>query len=130
MPSPVTSLPSRNGKSDREKSLSLNDALYNHLVLPPQLPQRQDSNLDELEKALLNRLLVSVKHMRDLPGNDQSYVWSLIERGLRATQSIHAGGHVDRTALIRELNDFGESDFLVVYVRSQNCALYIRRAQE
>ncbi|RBR10600.1 hypothetical protein FVER53590_12130 [Fusarium verticillioides] len=130
MPSPATSLPSRNSKSDKEKSLSLNDALYNHLVLPPQLPQRQDSNLDELEKALLNRLLVSVKHMRDLPGNDQSYVWSLIERGLRATQSIHAGGHVDRTALIRELNDFGESDFLVVYVRSQNCALYIRRAQD
>jgi hypothetical protein len=32
---------------------------------------------------------------------------------------------------VRELNDlFGESDFLVVYVRSQNCALYIRRSQE
>ncbi|KAI1012045.1 hypothetical protein LB503_004205 [Fusarium chuoi] len=126
MPPPAASIPPRIGKSDKEKSLSLNDALYNHLVLPPQLPQRQDSNLDELEKALLNRLL----HMRDLPGNDQSYVWSLIERGLRATQSIHAGGQVDRTALIRELNDFGESDFLVVYVRSQNCALYVRRSQD
>ncbi|KAL5609418.1 hypothetical protein FOVSG1_004099 [Fusarium oxysporum f. sp. vasinfectum] len=130
MPPPVTSIPPRKGKSDNEKPLSLNDALYNHLVLPPQLPQRQDSNLDELEKALVNRLLVSVKHLRDLPENDQSYVWSLIERGLRATKSIHAGGCVDRTALIRELNDFGESDFLVVYVRSQNCALYIRRSQD
>ncbi|KAF6522392.1 hypothetical protein HZS61_013920 [Fusarium oxysporum f. sp. conglutinans] len=130
MPPPVTSIPPRKGKSDNEKPLSLNDALYNHLVLPPQLPQRQDSNLDELEKALVNRLLASVKHLRDLPENDQSYVWSLIERGLRATKSIHAGGHVDRTALIRELNDFGESDFLVVYVRSQNCALYIRRSQD
>ncbi|EMT66903.1 hypothetical protein FOC4_g10003439 [Fusarium odoratissimum] len=130
MPPPVTSIPPRKGKSDNEKPLSLNDALYNHLVLPPQLPQRQDSNLDELEKALVNRLLASVKHLRDLPENDQSYVWSLIERGLRATKSIHAGGCVDRTALIRELNDFGESDFLVVYVRSQNCALYIRRSQD
>ncbi|KLP18435.1 uncharacterized protein LW94_1352 [Fusarium fujikuroi] len=130
MPPPAASITPRIGKSDKERSLSLNDALYNHLVLPPQLPQRQDANLDELEKALLNRFLVSVKHMRDLPGNDQSYVWSLIERGLRATQSIHAGGHVDRTALIRELNDFGESDFLVVYVRSQNCALYVRRSQD
>ncbi|KAF5720872.1 hypothetical protein FGLOB1_508 [Fusarium globosum] len=111
MPPPAASIPPRIGKSDKERSLSLNDALYNHLVLPPQLPQRQDANLDELEKALLNRFLVSVKHMRDLPGNDQSYVWSLIERGLRATQSIHAGGHVDRTALIRELSDFGESAF-------------------
>ncbi|CVK86307.1 uncharacterized protein FPRN_06247 [Fusarium proliferatum] len=130
MPPPAASIPPRIGKSDKERSFSLNDALYNHLVLPPQLPQRQDANLDELEKALLSRFLVSVKHMRDLPGNDQSYVWSLIERGLRATQSIHAGGHVDRTALIRELNDFGGSDFLVVYVRSQNCALYVRRSQD
>lgn len=111
--------------------LSLNDALYNHLVLPPQLPHRQDSNLIEIENAVTDRLLASVKHLRDLPNNDLSYIWSSVERGLLVTKSIHSGGHVDRTSLVRELNDiFGESDFLVVYVRSQNCALYIRRSQE
>ncbi|CAJ0547291.1 Ff.00g019180.m01.CDS01 [Fusarium sp. VM40] len=111
--------------------LSLNDALYNHLVLPPQLPHRQDSNLIEIENAVTDRLLASVKHLRDLPNNDLSYIWASVERGLLATKSVHSGGHVDRTSLVRELNDiFGESDFLVVYVRSQNCALYIRRSQD
>ncbi|KAF4999120.1 hypothetical protein FGRMN_2683 [Fusarium graminum] len=124
------SRPTQSGRDDHEP-LSLNEALYNHLVLPPQLPHRQDSNLNEIENAVNDRLLASVKHLRDLPNNDLSYVWSSVERGLRATKSIHSGGHVDRTALVRELNDLSvESDFLVVYVRSQNCALYIRRSQD
>ncbi|KAF4965489.1 hypothetical protein FSARC_6722 [Fusarium sarcochroum] len=110
--------------------ISLNDALYNHLVLPPQLPHRQDPNLVEIEKALTDRLLGSIKYLRDLPNNDLSSAWNSVGRGLQATKNIHAGGHVDRTALARELNDLGESDFLVVYVRSQNCALYIRRSQD
>ena len=112
------------------EDISLNDALYNHLVLPPQLPHRQDANLSEIEKTLTDRLLDSIKYLRDLPNNDLSSTWNSVGRGLQATKSIHAGGHVDRTALARELNDLGESDFLVVYVRSQNCALYIRRSQE
>ncbi|KAM0348261.1 hypothetical protein ACHAPU_004229 [Fusarium lateritium] len=125
-----SSRPALSGGGDHEP-LSLNDALYNHLVLPPQLPHRQDSNLNEIEDAVNDRLLASVKHLRDLPNNDLGYVWSSVERGLLATKSIHSGGHVDRTALMRELNDlFGESDFLVVYVRSQNCALYVRRSQD
>ncbi|KAF9773488.1 hypothetical protein IL306_008696, partial [Fusarium sp. DS 682] len=119
------------GKGDHDnKHLELVDALYNHLALPPQLPHRQDSNLNEIENALTDRLIVSVKHLRDLPDNDLSYAWKSVERGLQATKTIHSGGHVDRTALIRELNDLGDSEFLVIYVRSQNCALYIRRSQD
>ncbi|KAM0209221.1 hypothetical protein ACHAQI_006585 [Fusarium lateritium] len=125
-----SSRPTPTARTENEL-LSLNDALYNHLVLPPQLPHRQDSNLNEIENAITDRLLASVKHLRDLPNNDLGYVWSSVERGLLATKSIHSGGHVDRTSLVRELNDvFGESDFLVVYVRSQNCALYIHRSQD
>ncbi|KAF5027163.1 hypothetical protein F66182_736 [Fusarium sp. NRRL 66182] len=117
-------------RAGEHEALSLNDALYNHLVLPPQLPHRQDSNLGKIENALTDRLLDSVKHLRDLPSNDFSSVWGSVRHGLQATKTIHSGGHVDRTTLARELNDLGESDFLVVYVRSQNCALYIRRTQD
>ncbi|KAF4456736.1 hypothetical protein F53441_1172 [Fusarium austroafricanum] len=106
------------------------DALYNHLVLPPELPHRQDENLNDIENDLTDRLLVSVKYIRDLPNNDLSYAWTSVERGLHATKSIHSGGHADRAALVRELNNLGDSDFLVIYVRSQNCALYIRRSQD
>ncbi|KAF4980380.1 hypothetical protein FZEAL_3610 [Fusarium zealandicum] len=116
--------------ANKHEALLLSDALYNHLVLPPQLPHRQDPNLHEIETALIDRLTVSVKHLRDLPDNDYSSIWNLVARGLKVTKNIHATGHVDRAVLERELNGLAESDFLVVYTHSQNCALYIRRSQD
>jgi hypothetical protein len=136
-------LPTQNGAQARrpqvgkasdqqqERPLSLDEALYNHLALPPHLPHRQDPSLNDIENALTDRLLASVKQLHNLPNNEHSAsVWESIRRGLDTTKGIHIGGHVDRTALARELNDLGHSDFLVVYARSQNCALYIRRSQE
>ncbi|KAM0387550.1 hypothetical protein ACHAQC_010595 [Fusarium culmorum] len=116
------------GQQRQERSLSLDEALYNHLALPPHLPHRQDSNLNGIENALTDRLLASVKHLQSLPNNGHSAVWDSVRRGVETTKSIHIGGHVDRTALARELSGLGDSDFLAVYVSSQNCALYIRRS--
>ncbi|XEU95815.1 hypothetical protein FSHL1_001100 [Fusarium sambucinum] len=118
-------------KGQQERPLSLDEAVYNHLVLPPNLPHRQDPNFDSIQNALTERLLASVKHLQNLPNNEYSAsVWESVRRGLDTTKNIHIGGHVDRTALARELNDLGESDFLVVYASSQNCAIYIRRSQD
>ncbi|CAG1966350.1 unnamed protein product [Fusarium graminearum] len=116
------------GQQRQERSLSLDEALYNHLALPPHLPHRQDSNLTGIENALTDRLLASVKHLQSLPNNGHSTMWDSVRRGVETTKSIHIGGHVDRTALARELSGLGDSDFLAVYVSSQNCALYIRRS--
>lgn len=116
---------------EQHRQLSLDEALYNHLALPPWLPHRQDPNLNEIEYALTDRLLASVKHLQTLPNNEHSAsVWDAIRRGVTATKGIHLGEHIDRTALARELNNLGESDFLIVHARSQNCALYISRSQE
>ncbi|GKU02701.1 hypothetical protein FLAG1_04886 [Fusarium langsethiae] len=119
------------GNGQQERSLPLDEALYNHLVLPPHLPHRQDANLNDIENALTERLLSSVKHLQSLPNNEHSAsIWESVRRGLDTIRNIHIGGHVDRTTLARELNDLGESDFLVVYASSQNCALYIRRSKD
>ena len=42
------------------------EALYNHLVLPPQLPHREDANVEGLETALLDRLILSAQKMREV----------------------------------------------------------------
>ncbi|KAM0427773.1 hypothetical protein ACHAPT_007229 [Fusarium lateritium] len=116
--------------TSQHEALSLSDALYNHLVLPPKLPHRRDTNFNEIEADLIDRLLASVKHIRDLPDNDSRSTWKAIERGLQATKIVHSSGHVDRDVLSRELNGLGESDFVVVHVHAQNCALFIRRAED
>ncbi|KAM5341666.1 hypothetical protein ACJ41O_014697 [Fusarium nematophilum] len=118
------------GAINKPDAPSVIDALYNHLVLPPRLPHRQDMNMNEIESSLVSRLLASVKHLRDLPENEFRSTWNSVGRALQATKSIHSSGHVDRTILSQELNDLGESEFLVVYVRCQNCALFIRRSQD
>ncbi|GKU12847.1 unnamed protein product, partial [Fusarium langsethiae] len=120
-------LPTQNGTQARrpqagkangqqERSLSLDEALYNHLVLPPHLPHRQDPKLNDIENALTERLLSSVKHLQSLPNNEHSAsIWESVRRGLDTTRNIHIGGHVDRTTLARELNDLGESELRALH---------------
>lgn len=115
----------------KHTDLSANEALYNHLVLPPQLPHREDPNLAEIENALIDRVLGAIRSLRDIPDNKSSGpTWAAVSRSIQATKNIHFGGRVDRSVLARELNSLGEFDFLVVYVHCQNCALYIRRSRE
>jgi hypothetical protein len=40
---------------------TLNEDLYNHLVLPQKLPHREDQSCDQLGVALLDRLVDSAK---------------------------------------------------------------------
>lgn len=107
--------------------LSVSEALYNHLVLPPWLPHRQDSNIQEIETELIDRLIESTQHMRDLPANVYAPTWTSIHRSLQATKTINAGGRINRLTLTRELLGLDDTGFLAVHVCAQNCALFIRR---
>lgn len=119
---------SKSGSSSSR--LSVDEALYNHLVLPSQLPHREDDNTPEIENELVQRLVDSARHMRDLPKNELRATWDTIYRCLQVTKNVNAGGRLDRSVLVRELRLLGRKEFLVVHVRAQNCALFIRRSQE
>ncbi|KAF7550095.1 hypothetical protein G7Z17_g5938 [Cylindrodendrum hubeiense] len=114
----------------KHTDLSLKEALYNHLVLPPQLPHREDPNLVEIENALIDRVLASARYLRDIHEDSARPSWDAVCRSIQATKGIHFGGRVDRSVLSRELNALGENDFLIVHVQCQNCALYIRRSKD
>lgn len=111
-------------------NLSVDEALYNHLVLPHQLPHRQDPNTTEIEGALLERAILSAQCMRDLPGNEHYSKWDAVTRSLQAVKTITPGGNVDRWMLAQELESLGQDDFLFVHVQSQNCALFVYRSKE
>lgn len=119
---------SKSGKPPPQ--LSVPEALYNHLVLPPWLPHRQDSNIHDIEQELIDRLIESARHMRDLPENVFGSTWDSIHRSLQATKSINAGGRINRTTLSQELLNLGSTGFLLVHVCAQNCVVTIRRTQE
>ncbi|KAK7426297.1 hypothetical protein QQZ08_007198 [Neonectria magnoliae] len=114
----------------QHSDLSVSDALYNHLVLPPRLPHRQDPNVVDIENELLERVLGSARHMRNLPKNEFGPIWDAVGRSIQATKAINFRGHIDCSSLARELNALSETDFIVVHVQYQNCALFIRRSND
>ena len=109
---------------------AVDEALLNHLVLPLQLPQAQDRDLDSIEGALFGRLTEAAKLMRDLPKNDASSLWDSISRSLVSSRSFSVGGRLERSSLLRELRHVAKADFIFLYIRSQNAGVYIRRSAE
>ncbi|KAI9150138.1 hypothetical protein HJFPF1_09893 [Paramyrothecium foliicola] len=88
------------------------EALYNHLVLPPQLPHKEDPDVAGLETELLDRLIASAQKIRD------------------ASRNIRIGGRLDCTSLTTELCTLEDGMFLVIHINCQNAALFVRRAHD
>ncbi|KAH7327815.1 hypothetical protein B0I35DRAFT_465989 [Stachybotrys elegans] len=107
-------------KPSQEAKPDIVNLLYNHLVLPPKLPHREDPNIAQVETALLDRLIEASKSFSD----------EAVTRSLKASRSIRPNGRLDRTALIRELESLDEDMFLVIYVTCQNSGLFIRRSHD
>ncbi|KEY64737.1 hypothetical protein S7711_05391 [Stachybotrys chartarum IBT 7711] len=101
-------------KPQRPRVVPLIDQVYNHLVLPLQLPHREDPRLSDVEDAILARLIQSAK----------------LAASLKASRTIRPAGRLDRSALIRELEALDKRMFLVVYVDCQNAALFIHRSHD
>lgn len=57
-------------KRQRPRAIPLIDQVYNHLVLPLQLPHREDPSLPDVEDAILARLIQSAKCLADASDHD------------------------------------------------------------
>ncbi len=106
-------------------SSTMDEALINHLSLPPLLPQRQDHDIDKVEVDLVERLVRATKVMRDLPDNPSLEVWDSIRRSLEACKSITVNRRLEKASLITALRNISRTDFLPVYIGTQNAALFI-----
>jgi len=111
-----------------------NATLYNHIVLPPQLPQRQDENLRDAETLLVDRLLQVSRCMRDLdpPAHKptpaghpaRAELWETVRLSLQTCRLVNVGGRVERVQLKKAFRDM-KDDFLVLYIACQNAGLFI-----
>lgn len=112
-------------------------ALFHHLALPAHLPQSEDSNLDDIEASLRDRLIDSARSIQDVapymfgsgrklgtPGLGAS-IQSLLESSAAFTQC----GKINSIQLAYELKSLSAKDgtTLLVYVRGQNAAIMFHR---
>ncbi|KAB5582293.1 hypothetical protein GE09DRAFT_1197755 [Coniochaeta sp. 2T2.1] len=114
----------------KKPPLSIDEHLVNHLFLPPQLPQGQETGINKIELGLLARLEDAAICLRDLPANPSQEVWQSVCRSLASWRSVTAYGRLDKTVLETELRRLDTRDFMGLYIREQNAGIAIHRQSD
>ncbi|KAK4171158.1 hypothetical protein QBC36DRAFT_367904 [Triangularia setosa] len=111
-------------------------ALFNHLALPVHVPPSEDSNLDEIEMELTDRLIADVRLMCEKTRQQYqvdahpSYIskaWDAIRLCLESSKAVNRNGRVNRTTLLSEFRYLGRRNALIIHISSQNAALLVHR---
>ena len=100
-------------------------ALFHHIALPAILPQSSDSNTEDVESALLDRLINAVKLMQNVVEGSLWQTWDSIRRSLIACKAMNIGGKLERTQLASYLKQLQDSDLVILHLGAQNAGLLI-----
>lgn len=101
--------------------------LYNHVVLPRDVPGKEDSNLCDVEAALLDRLLQAVEAFPPFVPPDQAPSIDALHSTLTSTKAINIAGTLDKGLLAKELDDLNDQRVLLLYVNEQNASVLVYR---
>jgi hypothetical protein len=109
--------------------MSLLSRVFNHLVLPPKLPGKQDHDLDSVGSEILVRLIQATKTLDGLEGHsqDQESPWSSVRQSLLRCQSLHDSGRLEKQSLVSEFVQLKHNRPLILHITEQNAAVIVRR---
>ena len=102
-------------------------AVFNHLVLPPKLPGKQDSDIGEIERQLAIRLISATGILRDLSNDESTEAWGCIQRSVKTCSIVNEDGRLNQTTLLDAFRRLQDKDGLILHVAEQNAGLFIRR---
>ncbi|KAL7619655.1 hypothetical protein AAE478_010196 [Parahypoxylon ruwenzoriense] len=103
------------------------NSLFQHIALPPKLPQRTDPNVDEVERALVDRLIVAAKLMRDIQNGACWRAWESIRQSLVLCKILNIGGRLERCQLASHLKQLRNLDLIILHVATQNAGIVIHK---
>ena len=102
------------------------ESVYNHVVLPPRLPGREDRDLEGIERDLMTRLTNACRFIRDL--NHERYTqWDSIRRSLEAARCVNAHRKINKAPLASELQRLQHDEALILHVVQQNAGVLITK---
>lgn len=119
----------RSAAGGRFEVISVEESLVNHLSLPSQLPQREDPSIEKIELELFSRLQDSALSISEVATTSAKDVWLSVCRSLAVWKRVTASGRLDKTVLEDELRQLSTTDFILLYIRKQNAALFIYRSK-
>ena len=117
-------------RSGHPEAASMDEILFNHIALPPRLPQREDRDIASVDTALITRVTEAAKLIRDLPANPCTATWDSICRSVAACKAFSAIGRLERSVLKTELKHVSNTGFLLLHLRCQNAAILIQRSSK
>jgi hypothetical protein len=100
--------------------------VFNHLVLPPQLPGKQDANIESTGDAIVDRLIQATSTLSQLASQEHASPWYAIRQYLCRYQSLHVHGRLEKLSLVSKFRNFDQEQPLLLYIAEQNAALIIR----
>ncbi|KAH6355539.1 hypothetical protein HBI34_227520 [Parastagonospora nodorum] len=100
--------------------------VFNHLVLPPQLPGKQDINTAGIGDAIILRLIQATNTLSRLGSDGQTPTWYAIRQSLYCHQTLHALGRLEKLSLISEFRNLDSDQLLLLHIAEQNAALIVR----
>jgi hypothetical protein len=103
------------------------DALYNHLILPPRLPAKEDGKVDQVEFQLMSRLLNTAHLVRDQTRHIYASQYDVIVRSLKSCCNMNANHTLNKRAMLHELAVLQSPGVLILHVAEQNAGLLIWR---
>ncbi|EUC26942.1 hypothetical protein COCCADRAFT_10307 [Bipolaris zeicola 26-R-13] len=100
--------------------------VFNHLVLPPQLPGKQDANIGSTGDAIILRLIQATSTLSRIASQEQTSPWYAIRQHLRRCQCLHINGRLEKQTLISTFYNFNAEQPLLLHIAEQNTALIVR----
>lgn len=102
--------------------------LFNHIALPPRLPQRNDTKIEIFERALTESLLKWASLFRDRVGDNSTHSWDSVVITLLNCDVLHVGEKLNSVTLQNAFSKLSLRQSLVIYVAKQNAELLIYRS--
>lgn len=102
------------------------ESIFNHVVLPPRLPGKQDDWIEEVDRELLSRLQDAIKKVESFSEDEDLPVWQAIQESLQTCSLVENDRYINETALLRAFDDLKPRRAIILRIQEQNAGLLIR----
>lgn len=100
--------------------------IYNHLVLPPQLPGEQDEDIETISYEVTQRLVNACNSVGSLIDEKWSHAFQCFHVSLTTCIELNTG-RLEKATLLKHFSRLETNHMLILHVVEQNAALLIRR---
>ncbi|KAF7944017.1 hypothetical protein EAE96_010427 [Botrytis aclada] len=100
--------------------MELLESIFNHLVLPPKLPARQDTDIEAIQQSIMTRLVDACVTLESFTG-----LFSSVCHSLHLSLDVNIG-HLEKKSILQAFCNLQPHDILILHVVEQNAALLVR----